>query len=250
MLLLPAIDLLEGKCVRLLRGDFSAARVYSADPASTARGLVKAGARALHVVDLDGARQGRPVHAGTITDIARAAGVPVQVGGGLRSFADVDAVLSGGAWRAILGTAALRDPDWTAEAVRRFGPGRVCVALDVRGDRPFAGGWTEAVAEPLEIVLDSLAAAGVRALVVTDIARDGALEGPNLDLYRRMAGFPFAVTAAGGVTRAHDLLSLAELGLAGAVIGRALYEGTVTLRELGRLSRELGDADSPGEPCS
>ncbi len=251
MLLLPAIDLLEGRCVRLLRGDFSAARTYSDDPLGVARTLVEAGAPALHVVDLEGARRGCPVHSATVATLVRSAGVPVQVGGGLRGFADVERVLATGAWRAIVGSAALRAPGWVAEAVRRFGAERLGVAVDVRGDRPFASGWTRGVAEALEAVLDRLAPEGVRSLLVTDITRDGALSGPNLDLYRRLARRPFAVTAAGGVARAGDLRALAELGLAGAVVGRALYEGALPPAELGRLALQLREpAPSPGAPCS
>jgi phosphoribosylformimino-5-aminoimidazole carboxamide ribotide isomerase len=240
-----------GRCVRLLRGDFAAVTSYSADPVATARALVEAGARALHVVDLDGARRGRPAHAATIGEIVRAVGVPVQAGGGLRTLSDLSAVLEAGAWRAIVGTAALRRPGWAAEAVRRHGADRVCVALDVRGESLFVTGWTEGVDRGLDDVLDDLATAGVRALLVTDIERDGALAGLDPGLWRRFAALAFDVTAAGGVASAADLRALAALGIGGAVIGRALYEGRVSLEEIGRLTREL-DAGGREEaaPCS
>lgn len=251
MRLLPAIDLLGGRCVRLLRGDFAAVTSYSADPVATALALVEAGTRALHVVDLDGARRGRPAHAATIGAIVRAAGVPVQVGGGLRSLSDLSAVLEAGAWRAIVGTAALRRPGWAAEAVRRHGADRVCVALDVRGESLFVAGWTEGADRRLDQALEDLAAAGVRSLLVTDIERDGALAGPDLELWRRFAELAFDVTAAGGVASAADLRALAALGLEGAVIGRALYEGRVSAEEIGRLARELDASGREGvAPCS
>jgi phosphoribosylformimino-5-aminoimidazole carboxamide ribotide isomerase len=234
-----AIDLLGNRCVRLLRGEFADATVYSGDPVATARTLVAGGAPALHVVDLDGARRGRACHADLIAAIVHAAGVPVQVGGGLRSFGDIEAVLTAGAERVVIGTAALRDSRWTAEAVRRFAPERIVVAVDVRGDQVFSSGWQEALADPLEHVLADLAESGVETLLVTDIDRDGTLEGPNLELYERLRPAPFRILSAGGIIRSADLRALAQLDLDGAVVGRAIYEGTLSLRELREVLDEL-----------
>ncbi|MBA2565629.1 MAG: 1-(5-phosphoribosyl)-5-((5-phosphoribosylamino)methylideneamino)imidazole-4-carboxamide isomerase, partial [Gemmatimonadetes bacterium] len=182
--------------------------------------------------------------------IASAAGVPVQAGGGVRSLADVQSLLDAGVDRVLAGTAALRNPAWAAEAVRRFGPERIVAAVDVRADRVFVAGWTADLATSLDRVLDGLAGAGIEALLVTDISRDGTLEGPNLDLYRGLRERPFRIVAAGGIARADDLRALAAAGVAGAVAGRALYEGTLTLPELGELSSSLGRVDEARPRCS
>ena len=249
MIVLPAIDLLGGKCVRLLRGSYADATVYADDPLETARRLAAAGARALHVVDLDGAREGRPVHVELVAEIVRAAGIPVQCGGGLRTLEDAAGLLAAGVRRVLLGTAALQDPAWSTEAVRRFGPDRVVIAVDVRGGTVFVAGWT-AGHRPLERVLADVGGSGVRTLLVTDIERDGTLEGPNLALYRRLVAGPFRIVAAGGVATAAHVRSLAAIGLEGAVVGRALYEGTLALEELRELSAAVSAPKGAPEPCS
>lgn len=250
MILYPAIDLMDGRCVRLLRGDFGAATLYADDPPAVARELVSAGARALHVVDLDGVRAGRPVQVETVGEIVRAGAVPVQAGGGLRTLEDVERLFGAGVSRALLGTAALRDPEWAAAAVRRFGADRVVVAVDVSDGVVRVAGWTEGLDVALPAVLDRLGEAGVLELLVTAVGRDGTLEGPDLDLYRDLLERPLRVVAAGGIASDADLHRLARLGIAGAVVGRALYEGLLPAAEIGRLSRELSRVGAGGNSCS
>lgn len=252
-----AIDLLGGRCVRLLRGDYAKATVYAHDPIATARALVGAGARGLHVIDLDGARSGRPAHQSLIGDLARAVPVELQVGGGVRDLGTIQALLDAGAARVLVGTAALRSLDWTRDCVRQVGSERLAVAVDVRGERVWVSGWQEAVERGLDQVLDDLESAGVTTLLVTDIDRDGTLQGPNLALYRRLSGRRLRIIAAGGISRAGDLDALADARVYGAVVGRAVYEGTVRPEELALFAgREPGlragaaPRGTDARPCS
>jgi len=227
MILLPAIDILEGKAVRLARGDFEQRTVYDADPLDAARRWVAAGARALHVVDLDGARTGRPENLDHVRRIAAEVDVPVQVGGGLRDGVAVGNAVAAGAARVVLGTAAFRDVDFLDEmiAVHRD---RVIVSVDARGGRLAAAGWTEQTKIPAEAVIQSLARRGVRRFVYSNIERDGMLSGPDLDEVTRIAEVVRgSFTYSGGVSSLADLRALAALrqvNLTGVIVGKALYE--------------------------
>jgi phosphoribosylformimino-5-aminoimidazole carboxamide ribotide isomerase len=233
MILYPAIDILEGKAVRLAQGEFDAKTVYDADPAEAAKRWVQTGARVLHVVDLDGARTGAPANLAHLERIA-AIGVPVQVGGGLRSMEAVRDALSAGATRVVLGTAAYRDVDFLDEAVAQFGE-RVIVSVDTRGGMLAASGWTEQTEIPAATVIERLGHRGVRSFVYSSIERDGMLTGPDLDEVQRVAG---AVRGwfiySGGISSVADLEALAALrqvNLAGVIVGKALYEGRFTVAE-------------------
>ncbi len=233
MILYPAIDLKDGCCVRLLRGDMAAATVFSDDPAAQARRFVEAGCRWLHLVDLNGAFAGRPVNAAAVSAIVRAAEVPVQLGGGIRDRATIERWLSEGVARVILGTAAVRDPDLVHEAARAY-PGRVAVGIDARAGRVAVSGWAEATEIGVEDLARRMADAGVAAIVYTDIDRDGALEGPNLAATAALArSVPVPVIASGGVSSLADLVALRECGapLDGVISGRALYDGRIDLAE-------------------
>lgn len=233
MLVIPAIDLLGGRCVRLTKGRYDEETVYSEDPVAVARDWVRQGARRLHVVDLDGAREGRPVHLDAVREIAAAAGVPVQLGGGLRSLDDVAAALAAGADRVLLGTRAVVDPAFLGEAAGRF-PGRVLVSLDVRAGRVAVAGWLQTSPLTLDAALDRLSALDLREVVVTDVERDGTLAGVNPDLVRQAARRGFRVIAAGGVSTLDDIRALRALepeGLVGVIAGKALYAGTLSLPE-------------------
>jgi phosphoribosylformimino-5-aminoimidazole carboxamide ribotide isomerase len=231
--LIPAIDLLEGRCVRLAQGRYDRATIYGDDPGEVAARFAAHPLRRLHVVDLDGARAGRPENAAALGAILRAArGIPVQVGGGMRSLADVEARLTLGVDRVVLGTAALRDPALVRDAARRH-PGRIAVGIDAREGKVAVQGWLEASDVAARDLARRFEDAGVAALVYTDITRDGMLGGPNLEQTAALAeavGIP--VIASGGVGSEEDVRrsrALAARGVAGLIVGRALYTGAVDL---------------------
>jgi phosphoribosylformimino-5-aminoimidazole carboxamide ribotide isomerase len=227
MILLPAIDILEGKAVRLARGEFGARTVYDEDPLEAAKRWVAAGARTLHVVDLDGARTGAPANLEHVARIVAAVEVPVQVGGGLRSTEALQATVAAGAARVVLGTAAYTDVDFLDAALERYGD-RVVVSVDVRGGYLAASGWTEQTQIPADAVIERLGARGVRRFVYSSIERDGMLEGPDLEAVRKIAGVVRGTFVySGGVSSLEDLKALAQLrqvNLAGVIVGKALYE--------------------------
>jgi phosphoribosylformimino-5-aminoimidazole carboxamide ribotide isomerase len=227
---IPAIDLMRGRVVRLVRGNPDRAREYSADPVAVARGFVDAGARWLHVVDLDAAL-GTGSNRRLMETICRAVDLPVQVGGGLRDPGDVAEVLGFGAGRAVLGTLAVEDPRAFASLSASYGD-RLVVALDVRGDAVSLDGWRRE-AGPVAPVMRSLRDLGARRFLVTAVEADGTLGGPDLALYRRLAGVTdLPVIASGGVRSEADLLELAEAGVEAAVVGTAVYEGSVDPTEV------------------
>jgi phosphoribosylformimino-5-aminoimidazole carboxamide ribotide isomerase len=237
--LLPAIDLRAGRVVRLAEGDFARETVYGDDPAAVARSFADAGARWIHVVDLDGARDGARRQVGTVSSIVQAAGAGVrcEVAGGLRDEKAVAAVLEMGAARAVVGTAALRDPDFVLRAVARFGADRLAVALDVREGLAVGQGWVAGAAGvPVERALRDLAERGARTFIVTAIDRDGLLGGPDLSLLERLVETRQGeIVASAGISSLDDLLAVRQRGCTGAVIGRALYEGRIDLAEAVRL---------------
>jgi phosphoribosylformimino-5-aminoimidazole carboxamide ribotide isomerase len=236
MELFPAIDLREGKCVRLAEGDFARQRVYWDDPVEVARGFLAAGARWTHVVDLDAARTGDPVNRDVVLAIAGIPGLKVQSGGGVRSLQDAAALLDGGVDRVVLGTAAVESPALVGDVARRW-PGRVAVGLDHRDGEVRLRGWVEGGGRRVAELVPEAVAAGASAVIVTDIGRDGMLVGPDvvgLAGLLELTGAP--LIASGGVARLEDLRTLASVrsagkGLAGAIVGKALYEGRFDVAE-------------------
>jgi phosphoribosylformimino-5-aminoimidazole carboxamide ribotide isomerase len=234
MTVYPAIDLRGGRCVRLLQGAFDRETVYGADPVAVARRWEAAGARWLHVVDLDGARAGAPVQAPLVAAVCAAVEIPVQVGGGLRDARAVERVLAAGAARAIVGTVAVRDPE-RCRAICRAHPGRVAVGLDARDGRVRVAGWTEEEEVEVVALAARLADLGAATVIYTDIGRDGTEAGPDLDGTRavaRAAGVP--VVASGGVGSLDHVRAVATLaadGVEGVIVGRALYTGAVALSD-------------------
>lgn len=232
--LYPAIDLLDGKCVRLYQGDYSRETVYGDDPVSQAKAFADAGSPWIHVVDLDAARTGEPTNRPVIAAIAAAVDVPVQTGGGIRDEAAADALLDAGVSRLVLGTAALEQPELVATLAARAS---IAVGLDARGREVAVRGWEEGSGRDIIEVVQGFADVGVDAVVVTEIGRDGTLEGPDLDgLGLMLANTEIDVIASGGVGTLADLDALRGLEvegrmLSGAIIGRALYEGRFTLNE-------------------
>lgn len=245
MQLIPAIDLSEGRCVRLYKGRFDEVTHYDVLPTALATQYSEAGAAWLHVVDLDGARTGTAANAQTISDIIAASSLRVQVGGGLRSFAAVQAQLAAGASRVVIGSLAVREPEQVIDWMGRLGPERIVLALDIRfiDGEPMimTHGWTQASAMSLWQALERYLAHGLQHLLCTDIDLDGAMQGPNLGLYQQCCErYPaLAVQASGGVRDARDLHALAATGADGAISGRALLEGKLVLEGL--------DAFLPGQ---
>lgn len=230
MILLPAIDLRDGRCVRLVQGDFAQETVYDDDPVTVAKRYEAEGAEWLHVVDLDAALKGEAKNRHVIESIIEQVDVPVQCSGGIRSMDALAWASTAGASRVVLGTQALLDPGFVGEAVARYGE-LITVGLDVRGERLQARGWTEDAGE-LYPTLERLDRAGVERYVVTDVARDGMLQGPNITLLREVGARTSAViVASGGVSSLDDLRALARAGIGECIVGKALYAGRFTLPE-------------------
>ena len=223
----PAVDILEGRCVRLLQGRFGSESVYSDDPVQVALGFCRAGARWLHIVDLEGARTGEPVNREQVLEVVRRAACPVQAGGGLRSLDDVESVIAAGAGRAVMATAALEDPAALKAACKRFGE-RIAVSLDVKNGALAAHGWTEGAGMPVLEAISEFEAAGVSTFIYTDTSRDGTMIGPDVEGIARIAQFTERpVVASGGIGSIDELRSVARLhdmGVTGAIVGRAFYE--------------------------
>jgi phosphoribosylformimino-5-aminoimidazole carboxamide ribotide isomerase len=228
MLVIPAIDLMGGEVVRLEKGDFGTRKAYAADPAQVARGFGAAGAERIHVVDLDGARAGRPVNLDAVRAIA-AAGVPFEVGGGLRTLADVERVLALGAAFAVLGTAAVQRLDLVREACARF-PGQVVCGIDAKGGEVAVAGWEQGSGLPAAEVARRVKAAGVALVEYTDVARDGMFTGVDAAGAARLAREAgVQVVASGGVASLDDVRACKAAALAGVIVGKALYEGRIDL---------------------
>lgn len=231
MILFPAIDLYDGKAVRLLHGDYENITVYSDDPVSVACRMRELGAGHLHLVDLAGARDGGTPHLELVRRIAEASGLFTELGGGVRSLETAERYLNAGVSRVILGTAAITDPDFLSAAVAAFGD-RVTVGADVRDGKIAIRGWLETAQESLDEFLARMQSFGVQAVICTDISRDGAMRGTNLALYRTLSRkYRMNLTASGGVSTLDDLRALRAMGLYGAILGKAYYTGAVDLRE-------------------
>jgi len=231
MEIIPAIDIKDGRCVRLYQGDYEQITVFDHDPVAVAQKWAKLGAQRIHVVDLDGAKVGRPVNAQVVFAIVRAVSVPVQLGGGLRDLAAVDAALNLGVERVILGTAAVRDPALIGRLVQQYGP-RVVVGVDARDGWVAAQGWMETSHIKADDLVRRMGGLGVQSVVYTDIGRDGTLAGPNMSAVAEMVevGGP-EIIASGGVATIDDLVALAKAGAAGTIVGKALYTGAFDLAE-------------------
>jgi phosphoribosylformimino-5-aminoimidazole carboxamide ribotide isomerase len=228
----PAIDLRDGKCVRLKQGDYDQETVFGADPAAMAERWVAEGATYLHLVDLDGAKEGRPVNGRSIRAIVKAAKVPCQLGGGLRTEDDIKDALKWGVTRVIVGTKALESPKWLAQMSQRF-PGRIVLGIDARDGKVATQGWLDVSEIAALDLARQCARPPLSAIIYTDISRDGMMQGANVAAMAEMvAAAPLPVIASGGVTTLDDVNRLQEAGLAGCIIGRALYEGQLNLREV------------------
>jgi phosphoribosylformimino-5-aminoimidazole carboxamide ribotide isomerase len=233
VILYPAIDLKEGRCVRLLRGEMSAATVFNEDPAAQAKSFADAGCRWLHLVDLDGAFAGKPMNAASVEAILKTVRVPAQLGGGIRDLATIEAWLGKGIARVILGTAALTNPELVKEACGKF-PGKVAVGIDARGGKVAVEGWAKTSEMTALDLARRVEDAGAAAIIFTDIDRDGALAGVNVAATAALArALKTPVIASGGVAAIDDIAALKAHesdGIAGAIMGRALYDGRIDLK--------------------
>jgi phosphoribosylformimino-5-aminoimidazole carboxamide ribotide isomerase len=241
MIILPAIDLMDGKVVRLTKGDYDQKTVYSDDPAAMAKKFADMGAEMLHLVDLDGAKAGVPVNTEAIRAITDAAEIPVEIGGGIRSVDTIQKYFDLGVSYVILGTAAIEHPDFVLAAADLF-PDRILVGIDVKDGKPATKGWLETVDVDPVILAERFAAMGAAGIIYTDISRDGMLAGANIEGLKTFASqIDIPVTASGGVTSLDDIraiVKLAEYGVTSAIVGKAYYDGRIDLAEAIRISRE------------
>lgn len=230
MIILPAIDLHQGQCVRLLQGDYATAHVVADSAVGTARGFQEQGARWMHMVDLDGAKSGRPQNARLIFDVAENTDLHIEVGGGIRDMAGVEFYLERGISRVILGSAALRDPAFVKEAVRKYGR-RIAVGIDALGGKAAADGWTEKSQTDYIQLAKEMEAVGVEFIICTDIQQDGMMSGPNLEMLDKLnRAVGCNIIASGGVSSLLDIINLYDLGLYGAIAGKSIYTGALDLR--------------------
>ena len=231
MVLFPAIDILSGKAVRLYKGDYNSVTVYSERPWEFAEDFVDKGCSAIHIVDLDGAKSGETVNIDTVKRIAAVKGLYSEIGGGIRNMETVSRYLEAGVDRVILGTAALQDPWFLKNALREYGD-RIAVGVDLKDGKVAVKGWLETSNKDGIEFLKELEDLGVEGVIVTDISRDGAMKGTNLDLYGRIKEeVSLKVTASGGVSTIEDIVALKSMGLYGAIIGKAYYTGAIKLKE-------------------
>ena len=231
MLIFPAIDLFEGKAVRLFKGDYAQMTVYNEDPLAVAQDFKRAGAQCLHVVDLEGAKSGETPNIETVTALSAVEGLFVEVGGGIRSMEVVERYLGAGVDRVILGTAAVKDEAFLREAVARFGE-KIAVGVDIKDGFVAIKGWTEKSDLEAMAFCEKMQSIGVRTLICTDISKDGAMQGANHALYRALSErFGVQIIASGGVSSMEDVKKLSALGLYGAIIGKAYYTGAIDLKE-------------------
>lgn len=231
MELYPAIDLYGGKAVRLYKGDYAQMTVYSEDPAQVARDFQAAGAKYIHLVDLEGAKSGNPANLNIIENIIRSTSLFAEVGGGIRDRRTVESYLSIGVGRVILGTAAVEDPQFLEEVLEAYGD-RIAVGVDLKDGFVAVKGWTETSRIPAESFFDRMEKLGVRTVICTDISRDGAMKGANRTLYRELSGkYGLNLIASGGVSTLEDVKALSAMGLHGAIIGKAYYTGAIDLKE-------------------
>ncbi len=231
MNLFPAIDLIEGSAVRLIKGDYNQKTVYSDNPLQVAQGFKAQGAKYLHVVDLEGAKNGGIPNIATIKSIVENSGLLVEVGGGIRSEEVIKAYIGVGVFRVILGTAAVEKPEFLKEMVEKY-PDKIAVGVDIKDGKVAIKGWTELSEESCFDFCDKLVKIGVKTIICTDISKDGLLSGTNLELYKELSEkFSVQIIASGGVTTLEDVAKLKEMDLYGAILGKALYTGNIDLKE-------------------
>lgn len=237
MNIFPAIDLYDGKTVRLYKGDYAQMTVYSENPIEIARDFEACGAKCIHLVDLEGAKDGTTPNLHIVKDIAQNTSLFTEIGGGIRSMETVDAYLGCGVDRVILGTAAVRDPDFLKEAIEKYGD-KIAVGVDIKDGFVAIKGWTEKSEFECSDFCEMMQNIGVKTIICTDISKDGAMQGTNRELYRELSErFSIDITASGGVSSIDDVKALKRLGIYGAIIGKAYYIGAIDLKEALEVAR-------------
>jgi phosphoribosylformimino-5-aminoimidazole carboxamide ribotide isomerase len=231
--IIPAIDIIGGKCIRLAEGNFEARKEYGTDAVEMAKCFLLDGARFLHIVDIEGAKEGRIVNWQAIEGLGKLEGLRVQVGGGVRSDSDVEKLLSMGVQRVVIGSLAIRSPEKLKGWAERFSPDKFCIAIDLKNGEIAYSGWQRSAPISLKIIIPNLIESGFSSFLSTDIKRDGMMNGPNIEMYNNLVNeFPQVKwLASGGVTSVADLRSLKQTGVAGAIIGKAFYEGILSYKE-------------------
>lgn len=231
MILFPAIDLYDHKVVRLLKGDYEKMTVYSDDPLATAKNIESMGGKWLHLVDLEGAKDGTTPNFDVVSAIARETGLKVEIGGGIRSFETIKKYLNAGVQRVILGTKAVKDPGFLKEAVSKWGD-KIAVGVDAKNGKVAVNGWMDVLDIDMFDFLQDIKEMGVKTAIVTDISKDGAMKGTNLPLYERLSKLSgIDITASGGVSTLDDLKALKDMDIYGAILGKAMYNGAIVLSE-------------------
>jgi len=238
MYIIPAIDIINGKCVRLSKGDYSSKKEYSSDPLSVAKDYENAGLNKLHLVDLDGAKKRQVVNFNVLELIAKETGLEIDFGGGIQSNEDIKRVFDAGANQVTAGSVAIRQPDLLAEWLKTWGVEKIILGADVNGDKVAIGAWEEDSDYTWRDFLKEKLSLGIIYIISTDVQKDGMLEGPSFDLYRQMSTefSELKVVASGGVSSKDDLLKLESMGLYGAIVGKAFYEGRISLEDLSAIN--------------
>ena len=238
MEIIPAIDLIDGKCVRLTKGDYAQQKVYNDNPAEVAKQFEDAGIKRLHVVDLDGAKAGRIVNLSVLESIAKATNLTIDFGGGVKTITDVGSIIDAGASIVTIGSLAVKHPEVLEEWLLEFGAEKFLIGADVLDEKIKISGWLEDGGINIYQFIGKMLGLGVKNIFCTDISKDGAMQGPSIDLYKSiMIEHPeINLIASGGVSNINDVIQLKEIGCAGAIIGKAIYEGTVTLQQLVELN--------------
>jgi len=239
MTIIPAIDLIDGKCVRLTKGDYDTKTVYHDDPLTIARQFEELGFQRLHLVDLDGAKAGKVINLAVLENICRNTSLRVDFGGGIKTDEDLNSVMNAGAWQVTIGSLAVKAPEKVKEWIGTYGPEKIILGADVRDRKIAVSGWLETSSLELNDFIDSYHALGIRHVLCTDISRDGMLQGPAFELYNElMSRYPdLQLIASGGVSGIEDVERLIENGIPSVVIGKAIYEGMIDLNELAELGK-------------
>lgn len=249
MFVIPAIDIIDGKCVRLTQGNFENSTTYSSNPVDVAKNFERQGAQFLHVVDLDGARSGFPANSETIIAIAKSANIPLQVGGGIRSYEQAKKYLENGVKKIVLSTVAMEDPKLLERLFKDFGSSRVAVSVDIKDGKVATRGWLEKSAKTAYDLIALLKRVGITSIIVTDTSKDGLLEGPNFELARQFINERFETIAAGGVSALSDIQEFNKLGAQGVIVGKALYEGKIDLQAAQRAVEYKNELAKRIIPC-